>query len=119
MPSLVGICCGLVASTTAVLGFYMSVCLCLATCVTLVTGLFISVVCPRRLKTGRQSEKKTLEAESHVKQVLCGVLRQTNTPRVGHLVGRSFAHRQWELKSVCGRHGTNRGRMFERKAYSQ
>ena len=29
--------------------FYMSVCLCFATCVTLVTGLFIFVVCPCRL----------------------------------------------------------------------
>lgn len=75
--------------------FYMSVCLCFATCVTLVTGLFIFVVCPCRLllrQAGR--EKKQNETERHVKRwgVQCGALRQTNRPRLRHLGWQNITH---------------------------
>lgn len=100
--------------------FYMSVCLCFATCVTLVSGLFIFVVCPCRLKTGWQSERKTLWGRETCK---ASSIRGINTDKQAkdQTSGRQkyHTHRHWELKSVCGRDGMNQGRMFERKSYSQ
>lgn len=88
---------------------YSCVCLCLATCVALVTWLFIFVVCPLQaaIKTARRREKQ-YAAERHVmhRGVQYGVLKQTNRPRFGHLCWQNITH---TFDSVCGRDGMKYG----------
>lgn len=84
--------CGLVARITAILGFVW-VCIFLR-CHMCYTGprLFISAVCPHRQKTGRQSRRKIAwgkeTCKAHSGQAIRQTNRQTNRPKIWHLVGR-------------------------------
>lgn len=58
--SLVQIGCILVASSSEILDFHVCVCFCIATCVTLVIGLFILVTCPLQAPIASMSMRQRL-----------------------------------------------------------
>lgn len=58
--SLVQIGCILVASSSEILDFYVRVCFCIATCVTLVIRLFILVACPLQAPIASMSMRQRL-----------------------------------------------------------